>query len=329
MLWAGKDIKAIAANDYHSPQEFDAMQAATYICTNDFSYEGIIEALKEGKFYSSTGPTIEEISVYDGKLYVKCSPVKAIRVIGAKSSICKAVAEFGEFLTEAEFPIKPYMNKMFYIHLTGKHNVQAWTNPIFNLGKYILAEQMEEEKDSLFLHDKMVEYPWIDEVANKVAHTYFYERKVAEQIKEIIALANEYDFKKIYVQFSSSEIIGFDYIFDKGIEEIKRIQADRLREIEQELKELAVWAKEKNIRLVFLSMLPVPHGAINIYDYRNNYARAVNALTKTMANENGFEYVDVSTPLENGKGILAEQYMASPTCLTGNYFLANLRRKKQ
>lgn len=327
MIWSGKNVKCVAANDYHAPQEFDGIQAAVYICTNNFSYEEITDALKQGKFYSSTGPTIEEVSIYDGKLHIRCSPVKAIRVLGIKSLICKAVADFGEMLTEAEFPIKPYMNNMFYIHLTGKHNTQAWTNPIFNLGKYLLDMQTQEFHEFLFLHDKMVAYPWLVQFDDKVAHTYFFERKVSLQIKEIVALGNEYEFKKIYVQFSSSEIIGFDYIFDKGIEEIKRIQQERLQEIEQELKNLSAWAKEKNVAVVFLSMLPVQHSAVDVYDYRNNYARAINSLLIATARENGFEYIDVSSKLENEQGILSEKYIMNPTCLAEDYFMNHFRRK--
>ena len=327
MIWSGKDIKCVAANDYHAPQEFDGIQAAVYVCTNNFSYEGIIDALKKGKFYSSTGPTIEEVSICDGKLHIRCSPVKSLRILGVKSLICKAVADFGEMLTEVEFPIKPYMNNMFYIHLTGKHNTQAWTNPIFNLGKYILDAQMQESHQSLFLNDKMVAYPWLSRIDGQIAYTYFYARKVSEQIKEIVALGNEYTFKDIYIQLSSSEIIGFDYIFDKGVEEIKRIQQERLQEIEKELEMLSVWAKESNVALIFLSMLPVSHSAVDVYDYRNNYVRAVNSLLIATAKKNGFEYVDVSSKLENEQGILSEKYMTNSTCLTEEYFMNHFRRK--
>lgn len=326
MIIHGKDIKCIAANDFHTNKDFDCMLAATYICTNDFSYKGIIDALKAGNFYSSTGPEIKELSVHNGKLHIKCSPVKVIRVFGIKSSVSSAVAEFGEFITEAEFPVKPYMNNMFYVHMEGKHNTQAWTNPIFNLGKLILDAQMIEKKESLFLFDKMVQYPWIDEISDQFAYTYFYERKVAEQIKEISVLGEKYDFKKIYLQFSSSEIIGFDYIFDKGVEEIQSIQSRRLQEIKKELALLSVWAKRKDVKLIFLSMLPVQHSA-NVYDYRNNYARAINKLLKEEAETNGWSYVDVSTPLENSSGILAERYEKNPTCLTEEYFLTLKRRQ--
>ncbi len=326
MLLGGKNVKCVAANDYHFPCDFDAMQAATYLCTNDFSYEGIIKALKAGDFYSSTGPTIEELSVCEGKLYIKCSPVKAIRVFGAKSSISTVLAKRGELLTEAEFPIKPYMKDMFYVHLTDEQGAQAWTNPIFNVGKYMLDVQMEARKEALFLCDKTVNYRWFEEIEDTIAHTYFHRRTVAAQIEEIIALGDEYGFKEIYVQFSASEIIGFDYIFEEGVEEIKRIQSARLQEIENELKTLTLWAKEKNVALVFLSMLPLSHSA-NVYDYRNSYARAINTLIKRTAENNGFAYVDVSTPLQNEKGILAEQYVAIPTNLTRNYFLARLEIK--
>ncbi len=322
MVWQGKDVKCVAANDFHAEKPYyDAMQAATYICTDDFSYQGIITALKEGKFYSSTGPQIQEIRIEDGKICIECSPVKSIRLVGATAYLSKKIAEPSEYVTSAEFPLLAYHKNMFYVQLDDGKGGQAWSNAFFNVGAQMLAAQMQQSSKTLFLHDKMVEYPFLEKI-DGLAHTYFYKQYVTEQIDEIVYYCNQYDFQKVYVQFSSSEIIGYDYIFDKGVEEIKRMQAERLQTIEKKLNELVVYAHAKSVELVFLSMLSLPHGA-NVYDYRNNFARVVSETEKRIAEKNGYRYIHVSTPLENEKGILAEEYQAKATCLVEKFFMEN------
>ncbi len=328
MIFSGKDVKCVAANDFHSNTKFDCMTAATYICTNDFSYEGVISALQQGKFYSSTGPTIQEISISDEKIHIRCSPVKVIRIFSAQCVCAHKVANFGEFLTEVDIPLQPCHKNMFYVHLTDKHGNQAWSNPYFNLGKHLLDAQLQDNRPSrLFLHDKMESYSWLDSLNNKLAHTYFAKQLIVDQIEEIIDYCEQYKYKRVFIQFSSSEIVGYDYIFDLGENAIKKMQEDRLRDIALQLDEFAEYAVNNGMKITFLSMLPLPHSAMDIYDYRNNYARSINELAKKTAEQYGFEYKDVSSSMMNKNGILDEKYSLDPTASTEKYFKRKFKEK--
>ncbi len=320
MVLSGKDVKCISANDLHSNDKFDCMTAATYVCTEDFSYQGIISALKQGNFYSSMGPTIEEISICDGTIHIKCSPVKSIRLYSEKGVCSYKIANIDEFVTDADFVIAPCHKNLFYIIFEDACGKRAWTNAYFNVGRRSMEYQLScENPSALFLHDKMENYRWLNSYDGDLAHTYFSKRLVVDQIDEIIEYCDKYNFKQVYAQFSTSEIVGFDYIFDLGESEIKKMQSNRLDDIALKLEKLAKYALNHNVQLTFLSMLPLPHSA-NIYDYRNNYARSINELTKTLAQKYGFVYQDVSTALMNERGILDNQFLANPTCLTEKYF---------
>ena len=66
-----ENVAPIAADDTHNPN--DEFGGYTMICTDDFSYGGIIKAMEERNFYASTGIQITEFSVEDGKCHVECS----------------------------------------------------------------------------------------------------------------------------------------------------------------------------------------------------------------------------------------------------------------
>lgn len=83
----------------------DSFGAFTMIYSEDLSYKNIISALKNGEFYSSTGPKFEEIYVEDNKIHIKCSPVHSIRLLDEGRDGPIAIAKENELLTEAVFEI--------------------------------------------------------------------------------------------------------------------------------------------------------------------------------------------------------------------------------
>ena len=73
----GMDVAPIAADDNHNYngdiENSDSFHGYTMICTDDFSYDGIVNALENQQFYASTGIDINEVSVEDGKLNLSCT----------------------------------------------------------------------------------------------------------------------------------------------------------------------------------------------------------------------------------------------------------------
>lgn len=69
------------------------------------TYASVIEALKKGDFYASTGPELQELYIRDGALCVRCSPVEKIYVVTSGRRCLMKLAAPGETLTEAVFPL--------------------------------------------------------------------------------------------------------------------------------------------------------------------------------------------------------------------------------
>lgn len=108
MLRDGQRLFCVATDDNHNvygPEDprCDSFGGFVMIAAREFTYEGIFKALKEGSFYSSTGPQIRGLSLENGVLTVKCSPVQRIFVKTRGRDCHKALARTGETLTEASF----------------------------------------------------------------------------------------------------------------------------------------------------------------------------------------------------------------------------------
>ncbi|MBR5308987.1 MAG: PHP domain-containing protein [Clostridia bacterium] len=77
MADSGMDIAPIAADDNHNYngdiENSDSFRGYTMICTDDFTYDGIMTALENQCFYASTGIEIRELSVADGRVHIECS----------------------------------------------------------------------------------------------------------------------------------------------------------------------------------------------------------------------------------------------------------------
>ena len=62
-------------------------------------------ALQNGAFYASTGPELYELYIKDNELHVKCSPVEKICVVTESRSCKMKLANAGETIEEAVFPL--------------------------------------------------------------------------------------------------------------------------------------------------------------------------------------------------------------------------------
>ncbi len=67
----------------------------------------LFSALKNGEFYASTGPVIDEVYYEEGKIHIKCSPVRSIRLLNEGRDAPVAIAPKGETINEAVFDLDP------------------------------------------------------------------------------------------------------------------------------------------------------------------------------------------------------------------------------
>lgn len=117
MLRSGQRLFALATDDNHnsfSTEEplCDSFGSAVMIGAKELSYPAVMEALQKGHFYStispdgrSEGPRIEEISLEDGKLLVRCSPADKIFVKTMGRFCHRAAAMPGTTIDRAEFTL--------------------------------------------------------------------------------------------------------------------------------------------------------------------------------------------------------------------------------
>lgn len=129
ILGQGIKIFGIANDDMHHPPQ---MARGWSMVRAEKNVDSILEALKNGAFYSSCGPEIYDFYVDGNKAYVDCSPVKTIRL---HSDMHPTKVRRGNdgFITHAEFELDVWPGPYDYVRVTvideqGKH---AWTNPIF------------------------------------------------------------------------------------------------------------------------------------------------------------------------------------------------------
>jgi len=84
LLEAGRLCPAIATDDSHHPG-FDSGHAWTWARVESRSREAVLEALRDGTFYASTGPTIHDLRSDGEAVVVRCSPARSVTLVAAKT----------------------------------------------------------------------------------------------------------------------------------------------------------------------------------------------------------------------------------------------------
>lgn len=130
LLGQGKVIYGVATDDGHNMN--DHCRGWVRVRAKDNSVSSILEALKEGKFYSSCGPEIYNFYVDDNKVVVECSAADRVRFQSDMHPTRIVQAGLHGTLTKAVYEIKN-MDDYKYIRATviDKEGRYAWTNPIF------------------------------------------------------------------------------------------------------------------------------------------------------------------------------------------------------
>ena len=133
LLAAGRSPLIFATDDHHGTPEpmkpSDACGAWIMVRAKELEAEEILQAIRKGLFYASTGPVIREIKCEDGELRVKTSPVHSISFVSTPSLGAKFTSLEGN-LTEHAYPGR---EKETYVRIeaTDQMGRTAWSNPIF------------------------------------------------------------------------------------------------------------------------------------------------------------------------------------------------------
>ncbi len=144
LLERGEYCLGIAADDSHHA-ELDSRFAWVWARVGERSQAAVLEALATGRFYSSAGPLVHDLSADDGAIEVRCSPCQRVTLCTGRqrgSSVNAGPFGYrhgGEILAESEdgqitaaHLERPPGAPFGRIELVDAQGRKAWTNPLWH-----------------------------------------------------------------------------------------------------------------------------------------------------------------------------------------------------
>jgi hypothetical protein len=139
-LERGRLLYALATDDSHHP-EHDAGVAWTWVRARERTKAAVLDALRDGAFYASMGPTIEHVAVADGEVTIRCSPAASATLYAGRSRGARTNNGFehrAEVLERDAAGLitavrleRPFRQPYGRIVVTDENGKRAWTNPLW------------------------------------------------------------------------------------------------------------------------------------------------------------------------------------------------------
>lgn len=125
----GRRLLAYGADDAHFSTRPDGFGCWVQVKTPELTPEALLQALKEGWFYTSQGPEIEDVQITADEIRIVCSAASTIFATGRGST---ARHLRGSGLTAASFPLEPFLEGGFFrVTIIAADGTRAWTNPVW------------------------------------------------------------------------------------------------------------------------------------------------------------------------------------------------------
>lgn len=130
MLAQQPNILGLACDDAHIRAEHPGWNGG-WIVVNapELSRPAIMDAIRAGNFYSSTGPDFHAISCDGDRVAIETSPVQFARLVGPAYRGARIGGFEGKVFTEAVFDIPPEW-AYAYLEIEDAHGHRAWTNTL-------------------------------------------------------------------------------------------------------------------------------------------------------------------------------------------------------
>ena len=142
-LEGGRGFFALATDDSHHPG-YDSGFAWTMVRAAEKTQEAVLEALRTGSFYGSTGPSINSVTVDDATVTVECSPAKSVTLVCSRARGARANAGRRGYPKDSEILARDSAGLITAVRLERPYNVpygrievadadgrRAWTNPLW------------------------------------------------------------------------------------------------------------------------------------------------------------------------------------------------------
>ncbi|MFQ6133209.1 MAG: PHP domain-containing protein [Armatimonadota bacterium] len=128
LLVRGRQVTGLAVDDAHFRHP-DACGGWVNVKAEECSLEAVTAALRQGSFYSSSGPTITDFRIEDGRARAECSPAQVIYFVCARTRGGYCRGENGELLTGGSFELagnEGYVR----VQVVDERGREAWANPL-------------------------------------------------------------------------------------------------------------------------------------------------------------------------------------------------------
>jgi len=133
LLSSGKRILGLAVDDAHGRESHllprDWCKAWINVKAASLSADNIMSSIREGLFYSSTGPKITNVVVHHGEIRVETSPARSVSFVSNTALGAKRTSR-GNLLGGASYKLRGG-ERYVRVEVTDDRGRKAWTNPIF------------------------------------------------------------------------------------------------------------------------------------------------------------------------------------------------------
>lgn len=133
LLGKGHRVNLYAADDAHFKHQrgtfTDAFGGWVMVRAESLAPDALLDALKAGAFYSSTGPEIHDIAIEGDTIRVACSPVEDI-VVSGRGATFRKTHESSLVAFEAQLP-DPEASPYVRVTIVDANGRSAWSNPIW------------------------------------------------------------------------------------------------------------------------------------------------------------------------------------------------------
>jgi hypothetical protein len=143
-LERGRMLYALATDDSHHPG-FDSGFAWTWVRAAEKTQAAVLDALRSGSFYGSTGPEIRAVEVGENEVVVECSPAESVtlysgRKRGARANAgrlgypnhSRVLARSDDGLLTRVVLQRPWDGGRYgRVEVKAADGTKAWTNPLW------------------------------------------------------------------------------------------------------------------------------------------------------------------------------------------------------
>ena len=127
LLQENNKIFLTATDDSHFRMQ-DFGGGWVMVAADNLSEISILNALKNGQYYSTTGIEIFEFEMNNSKVNIQCSPSNQVCIVGQGA---KSMSQNEKNITNAEFDLTDYPSEWFRVSIADDSGNFAWTNPVW------------------------------------------------------------------------------------------------------------------------------------------------------------------------------------------------------